>query len=78
MDNIDMSAEAITFRLKKVSQLRKLCLALKNGGIEKQPLEENGLSKYSIDDANRVGDAIPVGDILVCRNYKTGAVNWNC
>jgi hypothetical protein len=62
MDNIDMSAEAITFRLKKVSQLRKLCLALKNGGIEKQPLEENGLSKYSIDDANRVGDAIPVGD----------------
>ena len=54
MDNIDMSAEAITFRLKKVSQLRKLCLALKNGGIEKQPLEENGLSKYSTGIASPI------------------------
>lgn len=41
MDNIDMSAEAIAFRLKKVSQLRKLCVALKIGGAEKQPLEKN-------------------------------------
>ena len=29
---IDMSSEAITFRLKKVSELRKLCMALKLAG----------------------------------------------
>lgn len=35
MNKTDMSKEAIEFRLKKVSQLRKLCLALKKAGKEK-------------------------------------------
>ncbi len=29
MKEVDMSAEAVTFRLKKVSQLRELCFLLK-------------------------------------------------
>ncbi|HMV76437.1 MAG TPA: hypothetical protein PL048_23090 [Leptospiraceae bacterium] len=32
---IDMSSEAIAFRLKKVSELRKLCMALKLAGRKK-------------------------------------------
>lgn len=51
MDNTDMSAEAITFRLKKVSQLRKLCIVLKNGGKEKQPIGkiESASDKKSVE-----------------------------
>ena len=46
MDNTDMSADAITFRLKKVSQLRKLCVALKIGGKEKQPINKHVGAEY--------------------------------
>jgi hypothetical protein len=55
MDNIDMSTEAITFRLKKVSQLRKLCVALKNGGKEKQPIEKikSSSDKKPVEYGNR-------------------------
>jgi hypothetical protein len=34
MDKIDMSAEAVTTRLKRVSQLRRLGLALKKAKIK--------------------------------------------
>lgn len=37
--NIDMSSEAISLRLKKVSQLRELCMKLKLAG-EKE-IQEN-------------------------------------
>jgi len=40
MRQIDMSAEAITARLKLVSQLRRLCLSLGTAKIKTQPLVE--------------------------------------
>ena len=44
MKPIDMSEKAISLRLKKVSQLRKLGIALKKGGKEKLPLGNNSNS----------------------------------
>jgi hypothetical protein len=38
MRQIDMSAEAVTARLKLVSQLRRLCLSLGKAKIRTQPL----------------------------------------
>jgi len=38
MRQIDMSAEAVTARLKLVSQLRRLCLSLGTAKIRTQPL----------------------------------------
>jgi hypothetical protein len=38
MRQIDMSAEAVTARLKLVSQLRRLCLSLGTAKIKTQPL----------------------------------------
>jgi hypothetical protein len=37
MRQIDMSAEAVTARLKLVSQLRRLCLSLATAKIRTQP-----------------------------------------
>ena len=37
MREIDMSAEAVTARLKLVSQLRRLCLSLSTAKIEPRP-----------------------------------------
>jgi hypothetical protein len=37
MRKIDMSAEAVTARLKLVSQLRRLCLSLGTAKIRTQP-----------------------------------------
>jgi hypothetical protein len=37
MRQIDMSAEAVTARLKLVSQLRRLCLSLGTAKIRTQP-----------------------------------------
>ena len=37
MRQIDMSAEAVTARLKLVSQLRRLCLSLRNAKVDPQP-----------------------------------------
>jgi hypothetical protein len=34
MNKVDMSAAAVTARLKRVSQLRRLCLALQKAKIE--------------------------------------------
>jgi hypothetical protein len=41
MRQIDMSAEAVTARLKLVSQLRRLCLSLGTAKIRTQPLVKN-------------------------------------
>ena len=38
MKQVDMSAKAVTARLKRVSQLRRLCLSLQKA---KLPTEEN-------------------------------------
>jgi len=38
MRQIDMSREAVTSRLKLVSQLRRLCLSLGTAKIRNQPL----------------------------------------
>ncbi len=40
MRQIDMSAEAVTARLKLVSQLRRLCLSLGTAKIKPRPLVE--------------------------------------
>lgn len=45
MKPIDMSAKAISLRLKKVSQLRKLGIALKKGGIQKTPIVSNTIKE---------------------------------
>ncbi len=45
MEPIDMSAKAISLRLNKVSQLRKLGIALKKGGIEKTPIVNNTIKQ---------------------------------
>jgi len=37
MRHIDMSREAVTVRLKLVSELRRLCLALQTARIKPQP-----------------------------------------
>ena len=37
MREIDMSAEAVTARLKLVSQLRRFCLSLSTAKIESKP-----------------------------------------
>lgn len=45
MKPIDMSEKAISLRLKKVSQLRKLGIVLKKGGIQKTPIVNNTLKE---------------------------------
>jgi len=48
MRQIDMTAQAVTARLKLVSQLRRLCLSLRTAKIEPRPLarhEEGNKSK---------------------------------
>lgn len=37
MRQIDMSAQAVTARLKLVSQLRRLCLSLQTANIKSKP-----------------------------------------
>ena len=37
MEQVDMSAAAVTARLRLVSELTKLCLSLKTAKIKKQP-----------------------------------------
>ena len=41
MPQIDMSAQAVTARLKLVSQLRRLCLSLGTAKVDPRPLETN-------------------------------------
>jgi hypothetical protein len=41
MKQVDMSAKAVTDRLKRVSQLRRLCLSLQKA---KLPVENNSVS----------------------------------
>jgi hypothetical protein len=41
MRQIDMSAEAVTARLKLVSQLRRLCLSLGTAKIRTQPFSKS-------------------------------------
>ena len=38
MRQIDMSAKAVTARLKLVSELRRLCLSLGNARVEPRPV----------------------------------------
>jgi hypothetical protein len=46
MRQIDMSAPAVTARLKLVSQLRRLCLSLGTAKIEPRPLTgEKGMKQ---------------------------------
>ena len=45
--DVDMSAQAITVRLKRVSQLRKLCLSLGKAQLEQPRAETPG--KQTID-----------------------------
>ena len=46
MRQIDMSAPAVTARLKLVSQLRRLCLSLGTAKIDPRPLtREEGVKK---------------------------------
>jgi len=45
MREIDMSAEAVTARLKLVSQLRRLCLSLGTAKIDPRPLTRHESGK---------------------------------
>lgn len=45
MRQIDMSAEAVTARLKLVSQLRRLCLSLGTAKIRTQPVVKTSEDK---------------------------------
>lgn len=47
MRQIDMSAPAVTARLKLVSQLRRLCLSLGTAKIEPRPLVKHVEGKMS-------------------------------
>jgi hypothetical protein len=40
MPQTDMSARAVTARLKLVSQLRRLCLSLRSAKVEARPVPE--------------------------------------
>lgn len=53
MRQIDMSADAVTSRLKLVSQLRRLCLSLGTAKIRTKPLIETS----ELKDHKRVSDA---------------------
>ena len=46
MSQIDMSAAAVTARLKLVSQLRRLCLSLGTAKVDPQPGESNEKVKH--------------------------------
>lgn len=43
MPNVDMSAAAVTTRLKRVSQLRRLCLSLVNAPIVGEKTRNTGV-----------------------------------
>ena len=45
MRQIDMSAEAVTARLKLVSQLRRLCLSLGTAKVDPRPLTRHENAK---------------------------------
>lgn len=45
MRQVDMSREAVTARLKLVSQLRRLCLALGTATIRAQPVSKDSKAK---------------------------------
>jgi len=45
MRQIDMSREAVTARLKLVSQLRRLCLSLGTSKIRAQPISKDPKAK---------------------------------
>ena len=45
MQKIDMSAAAVTTRLKRVSQLRRLCLSLQRAKINHQKEKETELNE---------------------------------
>jgi hypothetical protein len=45
MQKIDMSAAAVTTRLKRVSQLRRLCLSLQRARINHRKENEKELSE---------------------------------
>jgi hypothetical protein len=57
MHEIDMSSEAITARLKLVSQLHRLCLSLKTAKIEPQGVdneqEKDDAQKRAAEDKDR-------------------------
>ncbi len=48
MKEVDMSAKAVTARLKRVSQLRRLCLSLQKA---KLPIEENRKTSQERSDS---------------------------
>jgi hypothetical protein len=52
---VDMSSEAITQRLKRLSELRDLCMSLKLAG-KKAGLHSDGVTKH--EDDNTVDDLI--------------------
>jgi hypothetical protein len=45
MRQIDMSREAVTARLKLVSQLRRLCLSLGTSKVRVQPVSKDSKAK---------------------------------
>lgn len=47
MIKIELSSEAITFRQKKVSELRKLCVALKLAGSKKNQNSDSPAAQIS-------------------------------
>ena len=53
MRDVDMSAEAVTARLKLVSQLRRLCLSLATAKVDSQPLAKRDDEKKSADKSPR-------------------------
>ena len=52
---IDMSAKAITNRLKTVDQLRKLCLSLANSGAGKKIRKQFAASKSVQQTSHAIG-----------------------
>lgn len=60
---VDMSAEAVTIRLKRVSQLRRLCLEL--GKMQPVP------SNKTIESHNRAADPQPSLDAPASRDLAT-------
>jgi hypothetical protein len=54
MPKVDMSAEAVTARLKLASELRDLCLLLGTANIERKPEhEKNNVTKREQSDSKK-------------------------
>lgn len=52
---VDMSAKAVTARLKRVSQLRRLCVALGKGTVVKAPRGASSTATAAGEWTNRRG-----------------------